>query len=150
MKTYVDATDRLVAELGIEDRVKWIEPLPHLRMCEMILACDVVADQFHLGAFGSLTPKGLMLRRPVLLKLDEALHEWAFDEMPPVANTATPEEVEATLRRLATDSDHYEAVASASQRWYEQQHSNERIAQILIEEIRRRVESDSDDRSGAV
>ena len=145
----LEATDRLVETLGIADRVKWIEPLPHLRMCEMILACDVVADQFHLGAFGSLTPKGLMLRRPVLLKLDEALHEWAFDEMPPVVNTSTPEEIEAALRRLATDRDHYDDVASASQRWYEREHSNDRIARILIEEIDRRLDPKSDERSGA-
>ena len=131
----LEQTDALLRELGIEDRVKWVEPLPHRRMSEMVLATEVVADQFHIGAFGSLTPKGLMLGRPVLLKLDEEVHEWCFEEMPPVINTATPGEVAAGLLEMRTNPDRYRELAEASSRWYQQYHSNDLIARVLGEEI---------------
>ncbi len=141
----LEATDRLVEELGIADRVKWIEPLPHLRMCEMILACDAVADQFHLGAFGSLTPKGLMLGRPVLLKLDEAMHEWAFPELPPILNTASPEEVSDAITALASDAGYESSIAEASRQWYARHHSNEFIGGRLAEEIMVALAAKEDD-----
>lgn len=134
-------TEALLDELGLSDRVKWIDPLPHLRMSEMILACDAVADQFHLGAFGSLTPKALMLGRPVLLKLDIAIHEWAFPEMPPVLNTGTPEEVAAALLEISTDAARPDEIARRSRAWYRAHHSNELIGSILEDEIRRVLKS---------
>lgn len=130
-------TDALLASLGIADRVHWIEPLPHVRMSEMVLATDVVADQFHIGAFGSLTPKGLMLGRPVLLKLDESMHRWCFPELPPVLQSATPAEVRDHLCRMRSDPAAYRETAAASSRWYRRYHSNDVVASTLESEILR-------------
>ncbi len=99
----VEASRQLIRELGIEGRVHWIEPQPHLAMAEYIEACDVVADQFYLGAFGSTTPKAMFLERPVLLNLDADRHRWAFPELPPVCHAETDEQVANHLQRLADD-----------------------------------------------
>ena len=115
---------KMIDELGMTSLVKWVEPLPHIRMAEMILATDAVADQFYLGAFGSLTPKGLMLGRPVLLNLNEDVHSWCFEELPPVLNTKTPAEVAEALLSLAKDPDFYRTCSEQGVDWYRREHSN--------------------------
>ena len=115
---------KMIDELGMTSLVKWVEPLPHIRMAEMVLATDAVADQFYLGAFGSLTPKGLMLGRPVLLNLNEDVHRWCFDELPPVLNTKTPEEVADALISLVEDSNFYRTCSEQGVGWYQREHSN--------------------------
>lgn len=132
----LEASERLVAESGMEDHVTWVDPMPHLPMAEMILATDAVADQFHLGAFGSLTPKALMLARPVLLYLDRSAHEWAFPELPPVVNVREPAEVAAALAELASNPRHAASVGAASADWYARYHSNEVIGERLERIIR--------------
>jgi glycosyltransferase involved in cell wall biosynthesis len=125
----------LLQELGIADRVLWIPPQPNRSMVRYVLASDVVADQFFLGAFGSLTPKALMCGRPALLKLDEDRHRWCFPEMPPVLNTGTPGEVADALARLYRNPEWRQEISTASRRWYEQYHSNEVIVGTFREAL---------------
>ncbi|MDG2053232.1 MAG: hypothetical protein P8J86_00845 [Phycisphaerales bacterium] len=127
----VDATKELLEECGISDRVKWIAPVPNYGMIEYILASDVVADQFYLGAFGSLTPKALLHGRPVLLRLDEDRHRWCFPELPPILNTSTPEEAVDHLRRLYQDPEYTQELCKAGKRWYQRYHSNNEIARVM-------------------
>ena len=127
----VDATKELLEKCGISDRVKWIAPVPNYGMIEYILASDAVADQFYLGAFGSLTPKALLHGRPVLLRLDEDRHRWCFPELPPILNTSTPEEAANHLKRLYQDPAYTQELCKAGRCWYEKYHSNNEIARVM-------------------
>src|SRR4029453_14052227 len=51
----------LIAQLGLADRVLWIPPQPGPSLARHMMACDVMADQFFLGAFGSTTPRAMSL-----------------------------------------------------------------------------------------
>ena len=128
----VEASRELIRELGIERRVHWIEPQPHLAMAEYIEASDVVADQFYLGAFGSTTPKAMFLERPVLLNLDEDRHRWAFPELPPVCHAETDEQVAVHLQRLADDPAYALDLGRRSKQWYEKWHSNQVVGNTLV------------------
>lgn len=132
----IEASECLLAETGMAGHVKWVDPMPHLPMSEMVLASDAVADQFHLGAFGSLTPKALMLARPVLLHLDASAHHWAFPELPPVINVREPDAVASALADLAANPMHADAVGEAGARWYSRHHSNAVIGDRLLNVIR--------------
>jgi len=136
----VDDSKRLLQQLGVADRVIWIPPQPNRRMVQYVQAADAVADQFFLGAFGSLTPKALLHRCPVLLRLDEDRHRWCFPDLPPVLNVSTPEEVCLALTRLARDPDYRRRLADDGFAWYQRYHSNRVIASVLAHAILDAVE----------
>lgn len=127
----------LIKQLGIEENVIWIKPLHNYAMIRVILSSDVVADQFYLGAFGSTTPKALMCGKPAMLYLNESLHEWCFDEMPPVLNTVSSEDVFGELTKIYTDKNFAKKLSFDSKNWYMKYHSNELIKDRLVEMIHR-------------
>ena len=129
---HVKKSQALLKELGLDDRVIWIDPMPHPLMVEYILATDVTADQFHLGAFGSIAPKALYLKRPVLIHLDEERHRWCLPEMPPMVNVKEPAEIARALERLAGDAAHRERTAESGHQWYMRYHSNAVIGRALL------------------
>lgn len=133
----VDDSKALIAELGIESRVLWIPTQGNRRMSEYVAACDVLADQFWLGAFGSTTPKAFLHGRPALLYLDEQRHRWCMPELPPVLNAKLPDEVFDALREVYESEDRGQALGAKSRDWYERFHSNrvivQRFAEVLAE-----------------
>ncbi len=139
----VDESKKLLEDLEIESRVKWVAPLPNRRMISYIRASDVVADQFYLGAFGSLTPKALLHECPVMLHLDEDRHRWCFPEMPPVINVNTPEGVCAGLSRLYEEEDYRQTLISRGLSWYKRYHSNKMISATLTREIMKSIKEHS-------
>ncbi len=122
----------LIRQLGIEKNIIWIKPLHNYAMIKVILSSDLVADQFYLGAFGSTTPKALMCGKPAMLFIDESLHKWCFDEMPPVLNTATSECVFTELIKLYTDKNFAKKLSFDSKEWYMKYHSNNLIKDKLL------------------
>lgn len=125
----------LIQQLGIEENIVWIKPLHNYAMIRTILSSDVVADQFYLGAFGSTTPKALMCGKPAMLYLNESLHEWCFDEMPPVLNTASSEDVFDELAKLYADINFAKKLSFDSKNWYMKYHSNKLIKDRLVKMI---------------
>ncbi len=126
--TSVDASKALLQSLGIQDHVQWIQPMNRANMARTMDACDVVADQFFLGAFGGIPPQALALGKPTLLKFSEAMHEWCFAEFPPLINVESADGIFEALKRLYTDRNWYEQVSQAGRSWYARYHSNNIIA----------------------
>ena len=121
-------TKALLAELGVADRVLWIEPQPTASMIRYMRACDACADQFYLGAFGGVMPKAMVYGRPSLIYLDDDRHRWCFRELPPIHNTRTSDAVADAFRQLYTDPQHQRELREAGLDWYARFHSNELIA----------------------
>lgn len=134
-KTLQESKD-LIAELGITDRVLWIDPQPTAKMTRFLRAADVVADQFYLGAFGGIMPKAMVYGRPSLIYLNEQRHEWCFPEMPPVCNTRTPDEVFAALCRLRHDPGYTRRLIKDGLRWYSKYHSSEVVTRGFCDILR--------------
>ncbi|MBN1942498.1 MAG: glycosyltransferase [Phycisphaerae bacterium] len=128
----VNKTQRLLEELKIAQRVHWIPPQHNHAMVRYMKACDLLADQFYLGAFGSTMPKALLHETPAMLYLDEERHRWCFPEMPPVINASTPEEVFTGMRRLYEDKSYREALVRDGKSWYDRYHSNRVIAETFL------------------
>lgn len=124
----LQASRELIAQLGITDRVAWIPIQPGIRLGEWMQAADLVADQFWLGAFGSLTPKAMRLSRPVMLNLDEQRHLWCFPELPPVLNSRSPGAVADHLTWCWRDRSAMRQCGAQSADWYRRFHSNDVIA----------------------
>ncbi len=128
----VDESKALIRELGIEDRVLWMAPLPNRKMIRYINATDMMADQFYLGAFGSTLPKAMACGKVSMIYLDTKLHEWCFPEMPPVINAGREQEVFSGLKKMYIDKEWAGELAEAARLWYMKYHSNEVILELLL------------------
>jgi len=129
--TTVGQSISLIEQLGITPNVRWILAQPHREMIRFICGCDLVADQFVLGAFGNIMPQALFCGRPAMLFLNEAMHTWCFDTMPPIINAKSPEDVYAGLCKVHENKPFVNELITRGHDWYMKYHSNERVGEIL-------------------
>jgi glycosyltransferase involved in cell wall biosynthesis len=101
----ISACERLRDE-GVPIRLLLLEGVPNERVREVLSECDVLAEQF-INGYGLSAMEGMALGKPVLSNLSDP-HYYDFmraacglDECPIVSTR--PEEIEQTLRELATD-----------------------------------------------
>lgn len=126
----------LIAKLGIEKNILWISPQPTPRMNAYIQASDALADQFCIGTFGGIMPKGLLFGTPNLIYLDEAVHQWCLPEFPPILNTRTPDEVFNGLKRLYEEPEFARQIAESGIEWYARHHSSQVVADAFLMAVR--------------
>jgi glycosyltransferase involved in cell wall biosynthesis len=126
----VRASETLIAQEGIADRVVWRHPMHKLRMLEHYRAADVVLDQFHesVGTFGTVTAEALSCAVPVIMYFNPEVHRWCLPEMPPIESALTEEQIEARLVALAGDPVLRRRVGEASRAWVVKWHGWERCA----------------------
>jgi glycosyltransferase involved in cell wall biosynthesis len=129
-----------LAKHGIEKNILWIAPQPTPRMNAYIQASDVLADQFCIGTFGGIMPKGLLFGTPNLIYLEGPVHQWCLPEMPPVLNTRTPEDVFQALKRLYEDRTFAKNIADDGRAWYAKYHSSRAVADAFTQTVRATVE----------
>jgi glycosyltransferase involved in cell wall biosynthesis len=118
----VDRSRALIEELGIGRNVRWLRPLPKLRLIDAYRAADVVLDQFLIGTFGAVAPEAMACGTPVVMAFDSELHRWCFSELPPVVDARTPEQIYAALQRLAEDEDERARLGRLGREWIERHH----------------------------
>ncbi len=129
----VTESKQLLEELGIAQRVKWVRPLHSCNVSRYMDACDLVADQFFLGAFGSIMPRALAHGKPAMLCLDEEIHRWCFPELPPIINAKTSEEVYQGLAGAYRNPETLHELGLQGRQWYHRYHSNAVVKGRLIE-----------------
>jgi len=129
------ASKALVADLGLADKVVWIDPQPHRRMMRWLAAVDAVADQFTIPTLGGIPPKAFIAGRPIVTAFDPELHRWCHPEPPPLMAASEPAEIAAALRRLALDAPFAARLAAEARAWYAAENSNARIRAILVDMV---------------
>lgn len=120
----VAESKELLERLGIADRAIWIPPQPSRSMLRYVDACDLLVDQFWIGAFGTTMPKGMPLAKPAMSYVDPALHSWCLPELPNIINVRTPEEVFEGLKRAYRDRAWLKQIGEEGRDWYMRYHSN--------------------------
>lgn len=119
----VAQSTELLSELGCEQFVLWFEPIGGVRYERMTKACDVIADQFLLGAFGGITFRGLAAGRPVCTHLNEEEIAAAYGSVPPVLNCQTEEQIFQALIKLFDDPAYRNNIGDMSAEWIRKYHS---------------------------
>jgi glycosyltransferase involved in cell wall biosynthesis len=119
----VDATKRLVGELGIEDHVRWLPMLPRRDIMACLTYCDVVGTHFGHGFFMSgVTFEALSMAKPIMGRRDNdnMNAEFAEDypELYPIMNVNSSEGVTAALGDFLDRPDHYAEMGKRGREWY--------------------------------
>ena len=127
----IDESKNLIDKLGISSRIIWIPVQPNRQLVRYILATDLLADQFYIGAFGSTMPKALMCRKPAMLYINEEAHRWCLEKMPPVINVKNEKEVFLGLKNVYLDKNWRDMICSQGKEWYDKYHSNNIIERDL-------------------
>ncbi|MFO0722384.1 MAG: glycosyltransferase family 4 protein [Myxococcota bacterium] len=127
----LDRTNALIDSLGIRGRIVWVPPLHKLALVHWYNAADVVLDQFVIGTFGGVAPEAMACARPVVLHFQREIHEWCFEEMPPVFAAQTEEEIFESLTQLADDPALRAEAGARGRRWIEAHHGWRLVAERL-------------------
>ena len=133
----VERSRELVRQLHIESHVAWLPPLPKRMLARYLNACDVVLDQFVLGAFGTTTPEALACGKPVLLYYNAQDHHWCLPESPPVINVHDAQGIAHALRKLYEDPALAAAVGKQGLEWFRKYHSLDVVVQRHLQLYRK-------------
>ncbi len=104
------------------DKVRWVEPMGLVQFNRMVQACDVVIDQFKLGAFGGVTFKALANRGAVCTYLDEAAVASRYPEPPPVINCRTTAQIVEQMCRYIDDRSRLVDLGDLARAWIKRYH----------------------------
>lgn len=134
---------RLVRSLGIEENVLWLKG-PHdfgftrAELVSLYFTCDVVADDFGAGWFGSVVLEGLTAGRPVLSYVDERAMKRMYPWHPILSSNEVTGNAELLLR-LYRDVAFRRDVGERGRRWVDEFHAPEPAARVYACRIRELV-----------
>ena len=133
----------LVKKYDIQNFVKFVKgPLNSKELLEYYNSSDVIADQFELGALGSIGWETFSCKKPLLAYVNEAQYEKVYGESPPVANASNAMEVKNMLEKL-TEKKFSKALGEKGYNWIIKYHS----PQIFTKKIIKIYEGILDDKS---
>jgi hypothetical protein len=127
----VGESRNLLALLGCAANVEWVEPMGIVKFERTAMACEIVADQFKLGAFGGVTFKALAAGVPVMTHLDPAFFPAGFP-MPPVVSCQREDDVHRALLGLIRDESALNALGRRSRDWVDRYHNADTLLSLEI------------------
>jgi glycosyltransferase involved in cell wall biosynthesis len=131
---------RLLEEGEAADAVRWLPPLGTRAFERMVKACDLVADQFKLGAFGGIFFKSLAVGAAVCTRLDEEACRRHYGAAPPALCCASEEEIVEKLRAAYFDPQQLRQLAAAGRAWIKTHHRAVDTLQQQLEQYKAHLE----------
>ena len=128
----VAAAESLIATLGVNDAVTWLEPMPLDAYRAEVAAAHIVCDGIGCCA-GMVTRDGCAQGRPVLGALGNAEWEPVLGEPMPGLEAHTAEQVAARLLWAEKESAALQAMGGAARTFVERTMSPERVARRILE-----------------
>lgn len=126
-----DATRDLVRSLGLSDRVSYLPVVSKTRLAHEYRQAHVVVDQFVGGCLGVAALEALACERPVVMRLDAAMHRDAGVAVPPVLAATSGDDVAGWLLKLH-DTELRSVLGRRSRDWVVEHHSAERVASQVL------------------
>jgi len=118
-------THDLVNKLSIKENVKFIPgPLNSLDLLKYYNLSDVIADQFVLGALGSIGWETFSCAKPLVAYINEKQYSDVYGEPPPLANASMPNLITKQLEILL-DEKHRNHIGNKARQWVTKYHSPE-------------------------
>lgn len=133
----VAQSKELIEREGLTDCILWVKPLANIDFERMSMACDMVVDQFKLGAFGGVLFKAMAVGSPILTYLNESRLLEQYPEIPPVVNCKTREEIIEKVTALFRNPERLRKLGTDSRMWIKKHHSKDSTVNLQVTEFRR-------------
>ncbi|MBR9817215.1 MAG: glycosyltransferase [Rhodospirillales bacterium] len=132
----VSQSQALLRELGCEDAVLWVQPMAITPFERMSRACDVVVDQFKLGAFGGVVFKAMAVGTPIVTYLNEDLVLQQYPEIPPVLNCKSTDDIILSVENIIENPDYLRILGGLSREWIKCYHGKFETINKQIDQFR--------------
>ena len=116
----------LSEELGLRDKITWMQPLDKGDLIGMYRTCDVVLDQFILGSYGTTTIESLMCGKPVLIRVEGYEPHYGGDL--PLVNVRDEDSIAKSMIELAEDHSMIRVKGDQSRQWALMHHSYKSVS----------------------
>ena len=133
----LDATRDLIKSLGVESKIRWLDPMRKQDLWRTYLSSHAVLDQFVLPSFGGVTFEALALGCRVITNVDFGAAERFFSEAPPVYSASSETKFTRCLRQIILDRSDLAGVGDAGAEWIKRHHSAQRIVELQLEIYRK-------------
>ena len=114
-----DASKGLVRDLGIQESVVWIKPVPKAEMYQYYNIADIVLDQFVVGVLTLVAVEAMSCGTPALSYVAKAPDGMFYKDMPPIINVNTVESLYASIVSLADNKNFRKATGKQGRQWVE-------------------------------
>ena len=118
---------RMIAALGIEQKVVWIGSMPRHQMIQWYQAADVTAESFYTGAIGGVPLESMACGTTVMMHLQTEAspedHDLFYDPralypvLPPVIAAGTEDEIYRALGRTVASPARLAELGRAGREW---------------------------------
>lgn len=115
----VEASKKLVKELGIEEYVEWIKPVPRTEMYQYYNIADIVLDQFVVGVLTLVSVEAMSCGTPALSYVSKAPEGMFYKDMPPIINVNSVASILAGICSLADNAYFRESIGNQGRKWVE-------------------------------
>lgn len=118
----VDETKKLIAQIGISDRVIWVPEMPRPQLDQYYLAAQFAFGQFHTPVITNSCIEPLAFATPAISYYGHAPISTAYyDQLPPILNSKDPSEIAEHLFQTSMDDNKYKELQLDSLRWVKKQ-----------------------------
>jgi hypothetical protein len=132
----VNQSKLLIESEGLTENVLWSKPMAIIPFERMAKTCDIVVDQFKIGAFGGVLFKSMAVGAPILTYLNESKVLEQYSEVPPVINCASREEIVEKVSLLLKCPEKLQALSNQSRAWINKYHSKADTVNLQIDQFR--------------
>jgi glycosyltransferase involved in cell wall biosynthesis len=126
------AARTMIDALGIGCHVTFAPQMTKSELLANLNMADVIADQFDVGAFGTITLEAMACGKPVLVHVDGPCALRSYGEPPPVLNVQSEDEILAALRD-ALDAGFRHSLGVRARDWVVRHHDADRVAARLMD-----------------
>lgn len=131
----LEAAIGLIADLGIEENIHWLDEMPLAQFYEEMAAADLICDQFGTSFPGMVTTDAYALGRPVMANLRNEIFGQRFSEPLPGFDAKTPEHIAEHLISVERNPELLADMGHKSRAYAERFLSPQSMAQQLLSTV---------------
>ena len=117
-----DKAKKILDEPEIKDKVKIIPgPISREQVAHYMACSDILVEQFNSGSYTRIGIEAFLFGIPVLLNLDEKIHQEVHGSLPDIINAKTENEIYNKIKMILQNKNKLEEMANNTKKWAEEQ-----------------------------